>query len=263
MPTFTLLDSPSSRGGAAATTLQLLGAPTVLNAAKRRVALERKTAALLAILALEGPTPRARLLHLLWPESREETARNNLVQLLRKLHALAGTSLIEGRVCLALCADVTADVLGLDASPSGSDASLLHGDPRLLAACEFDDCPDLEEWVIFARERLFERTLLRLRDHADRFERTGQSSEALRVVQRLLYLDPLSEDAHVRLMRLHASTGNRHRAWTCFEQLRTRLRRELGVEPLGETQGLARALLGGERFTADARPAAFSLRSSA
>lgn len=45
---------------------------------------ERRTAAILAVLALEGPTPRSRLAGLLWPEVPEATARNNLAQALRR-----------------------------------------------------------------------------------------------------------------------------------------------------------------------------------
>jgi hypothetical protein len=39
-----------------------------------------KDAALLAWLAVEGPTPRERLARLLWPESDDATARNALRQ---------------------------------------------------------------------------------------------------------------------------------------------------------------------------------------
>ena len=48
-------------------------------------ALERKHAALLAWLWVEGPTPRSRLAGLLWPEASEERARGNLRQRLLKL----------------------------------------------------------------------------------------------------------------------------------------------------------------------------------
>ncbi|MBP7668809.1 MAG: hypothetical protein KA774_18330, partial [Burkholderiaceae bacterium] len=46
--------------------------------------LERKHAALLAWLHLEGPTPRGRLAGLLWPDVPEDRARGNLRQRLLK-----------------------------------------------------------------------------------------------------------------------------------------------------------------------------------
>ncbi len=54
------------------------------------IALAPRDAALLAWLALEGPTPRARLAALLWPTSEPEAARNTLRQRLfhLKKHAL-------------------------------------------------------------------------------------------------------------------------------------------------------------------------------
>ena len=47
--------------------------------------LEPKDALLLAYLAIEGPTPRARLASLLWPDVDDERARGNLRQRLLRL----------------------------------------------------------------------------------------------------------------------------------------------------------------------------------
>ena len=52
--------------------------------------LERKHAALLAYLRLEGATPRGRLAGLLWPEVGSERARGNLRQRLSRLRQEAG-----------------------------------------------------------------------------------------------------------------------------------------------------------------------------
>lgn len=54
------------------------------------IPLERKVAGVLAYLALEGPTPRSKLAGLLWPETHERVARNNLVQSLRRLRRAVG-----------------------------------------------------------------------------------------------------------------------------------------------------------------------------
>src|SRR5688572_25779838 len=58
--------------------------------------LEKKTAAMVAYLAVEGTTSRSRIAGLLWPESKEATARNNLAQAIRRLRTASGASLIEG-----------------------------------------------------------------------------------------------------------------------------------------------------------------------
>jgi DNA-binding SARP family transcriptional activator len=52
--------------------------------------------ALLTFLALEGLTLRSKLAALLWPDSDDRTARNNLVQTLRSLKKVTGTTLVIG-----------------------------------------------------------------------------------------------------------------------------------------------------------------------
>src|SRR5262245_45059477 len=74
--------------------------------------LDRKEAALLAYLALEGATSRQRLAELLWPEA-DERARANMRQMLRRLRLSAGRELVEGREALSLVSDVTADAAQL------------------------------------------------------------------------------------------------------------------------------------------------------
>ena len=61
-----------------------------------------RDAALLAWLVIEGPTARARLATLLWPESDAEAARNALRQRLFQLRRQIGMDLVEGQTTLAL-----------------------------------------------------------------------------------------------------------------------------------------------------------------
>ena len=58
--------------------------------------LEPKDALLLAYLALEGPTPRARLAAMLWPDVEEERARGNLRQRLLRLKRATRLELVTG-----------------------------------------------------------------------------------------------------------------------------------------------------------------------
>lgn len=76
--------------------------------------LERKAAGVLAYLALEGPTPRSKLAGLLWPESHERAARNNLVQSLRRLRGAAGGyEAVRGEGVLHLAQGLEAEVAQL------------------------------------------------------------------------------------------------------------------------------------------------------
>ena len=75
---------------------------------------------------------------------------------------------------------------------------------------------------------------------------TGDYETGIRYARRLVRIDPLSEEAHRKLIRLYALSGRRGRALAHYEDLVDLLDRELGVEPLEETTALCRSLRDGE-----------------
>ena len=75
--------------------LKLLGNAQVLKGKQPPLVLDRKPAAVLAYLALEGPTPRPKLAGLLWPDSGEEVARTNLRKLLQRLRENVGDEVLD------------------------------------------------------------------------------------------------------------------------------------------------------------------------
>ena len=94
--------------------------------------------ALVAYLALEGTTPRAKLVGLLWPEASEHAARANLRQLLRRLRVTAGADVVVGNTGLQLAADVWVDARSVPAPAA---------DEELLEGCDYDDYEELSAWV--------------------------------------------------------------------------------------------------------------------
>ncbi|WP_018466983.1 ATP-binding protein [Calidithermus timidus] len=226
--------------------LRLLGPPSLIGQG-RTLLLERKPAALLAYLALEGPTPRSRLAGLLWPEGSEASARNNLRQALFTLRRYP--ALFEGSDPLGLGPLVGSDVAELQsllASGQG-DLRLEYGD--LLQGYDYDDCPEFEEWLIYERGRLQELRVEALKLICERLEREASLAEALSWAQKLLEEDPLSEAAHRRAMRLHYLLGDRGAALRAYHRCQEVLRRELGVEPLEETRLLAQEIERGRVVT--------------
>ncbi|PYE55444.1 BTAD domain-containing putative transcriptional regulator [Deinococcus yavapaiensis] len=205
-----------------------------------RLAVERKTAACLAYLALEGPTTRARLVGLLWPTSPEATARNNLSQLLRKLRLATGQEWVAGADILTLSADLVVDALeARDLYTRGRHAEFLDRAGGLLGGLVYDDCPELEDWLLSEQERWAEWRAHASRAEADRLERDGALDDAAVLVRALLDLDPISEEAWRRLMRLHYLRGDRAAALKAYHKCREVLRREFGADPLPETAALA------------------------
>ncbi|MEX2536288.1 MAG: BTAD domain-containing putative transcriptional regulator [Trueperaceae bacterium] len=219
--------------------LRVLGEAS-LERAGRRVVPERKTAALLAVLALEGAAGRSRLAGLLWPDSGEERARGNLRQLLRRLRTSAGDDLLDTADLIRLLPHVEVDVVKLQAAAVFEGIAFratVAGE--LLAGHDYDDCPELLEWLTTQRERLVALRRELLEDEIERRRAEHDHAGALRLAERLLELDPLSEEAYRRIMRLHYLSGDRAAALRAFGRCRDTVQRELGVDPLPETVALA------------------------
>jgi DNA-binding SARP family transcriptional activator/predicted negative regulator of RcsB-dependent stress response len=239
---------------AAAWRAELLGGARLLGPGGAGGPLERRRAALLAYLALEGPTSRQRLAGLLWPDGGEGQARANLRQVLKRLRDTAGTDLVSGDAVLSLAPGLEVDAARLVELAFAGDAGVLELTGELLAGLAFDDAPELEEWLLGAREGLDSRRRDAAASESERLEAAGEFGPALAYARRRLALEPLAEEAHRRVMRLHYLSGDRGAALAAYERLRATLREELGAEPLPETARLAREIERG----AGVRPAAVS-----
>lgn len=221
--------------------LQLLG-PARLQTPNGQVVFERKTAAVLAYLALEGPTPKYRLAGWLWPESGESTARNNMRQLLRRLR-LSSNNLIQGEERIALNPQVACDACELS---SLNLDQVLQLDGQLLDGFDYDDTPELADWLEGVRQEFKELRWRATEAQAEQLEQAERLAEALEWAQRLVKLDPLAEEAHQRLMRLYYRLGNRAAAMAAYERCYNLLKQELGAQPLPSTQALAQQIEQGQ-----------------
>jgi DNA-binding SARP family transcriptional activator/tetratricopeptide (TPR) repeat protein len=207
--------------------IQLATAPRLVALDGRMTALGPRDGALLAWLALEGPTPRARLAQLLWPESEPESARNALRQRLFQLRRTAGTDLVVGSHTLALAEGVAHDLL---------DADSVLGE----AVDEFGN--ELREWLAQQRERRHHRLCQSLTELADLAEAARDLPDALSHAGELLSLQPLSEEAHRRVMRLRYLAGDRPGALLAFDRCEQVLKHEVGVAPSPETLALLQTI---------------------
>lgn len=200
--------------------LHLATAPRFITADGREVLLQARDAVLLAWLALEGPTRRAHLAALLWPNSAPESARNALRQRLFQLRKLVDAELVVGTAQLALAENLTHD---LDAA-----STLLEGE-------RVDLGQEVDAWIVRTRVRLGERERRRLLATADAAEQAGDWQQAVRWAEALLQFDPLREDAYRRLMRVHYFSGDRAAALLAFDRCEQMLKDEVGARPSSET----------------------------
>ncbi len=216
--------------------LLLLGPPRLEAGGEPIPLRSQKTPVLLAYLALEGPTPRARLAGLLWESSG---ARTNLRTEIYHLNRSAPGVLEPARQQLAL-GSVEVDVHGFEAQLNAG---------RLQAAVELYRGPfltglnpgvsaELEEWIHYHRARLqtrYNEALLRLARLAE------DPREALEHLSRLRSVDPLNEEALREAMRRLVALGENRRAVALYREHAAFLERELGLPPEPETRALAEA----------------------
>jgi DNA-binding SARP family transcriptional activator/predicted ATPase len=228
--------------------IRLLGDFSLIYADRQVTSLNTmRLQSLLAYLVLHRDVPQQRqhLAFLFWPDTTEAQARNNLRQLLHQLrqafpaveHFLSTDThtfhwhpvtpfhldVAEFEQALAEAAEASRqhDQHALQASLEQAD-SLYRGE--LLPGC-------YDEWIVPERERLRQRHLQALEQLLRLFEVQGNTVTAIRYAQRLLALDPLSEDLYRRLMGLFALNNDRASALHVYHTCVTTLQREMGVDP--------------------------------
>jgi DNA-binding SARP family transcriptional activator len=219
---------------------------------------KRKALALLVYLVTRSgsPAPARFAAGLLWPESSTAAAQNSLrvtcSQLQKSLERAqedAQPYLISNRLDLQFN-PLSRYELDVTRFRSLIEACRTHthpGQPEDCAECaarlaqavmlvrgpflegfSLPDCPAFDEWLFFQRERLHQQVTAALEQLANFHERAGDAAEAESYARRLLELDPLREQAHLRLMRLLAGAGQRSAALAQYETLRRLLADELG-----------------------------------
>jgi DNA-binding SARP family transcriptional activator len=219
--------------------LRLLAVPALVLPTGDLAALERKDAALLAVLALDGPLPRARAAALLWPDAEPQKARNSLRQRLFRLRRAAGCDVVAEDTALALAPGIDHDLADLP-SRLADDPAWAFGE--LLGSFGYEDCEELEDWVRAARQRVRSHRRDALAASIAREEGAGHVARALVFAERLVTEDPLSEQAHRLVMRLHYRRGDRSAALGAFARCQQLLNRELRAEPGAETRDLAQLI---------------------
>lgn len=214
---------------------------------------------LIAYLALhrDAPQSRQRLAFLLWPDSSEAQARNNLRQFVHVLRRTApgigdilliDTHALQWRRDIDLRLDVEAferalrivedDTRALDAS------AIRAAGERMLVVYQADLLPGCyDEWLTSERERLRDQFTRALRRMIGFCEGQRDLASAIRCARQLIRVDPLNEEGYRCLMRLLALTGDRVGELRAFQACVGALRQALGIEPSQTTADLHERLL--------------------
>lgn len=247
----------------AQTTIQLCGR-YVVELAGARVESKlpgRQGRLLLAYLVLnrDRPVGRSRLVDALWSGELPRDPADALAALLSKLRATLGNDLVAGRgdVQLMLPPDARVDVEEAVAGVHEAESACSLGDwPRAWSA-------SLGAQLIARRTLLGEYEAAWIDEWRRELEDVHQRAlecyvrgclglggtelaSAERAARRLVRAAPLRESATALLMEALEARGNAAEALLVYEELRTRLRDELGVAPAEPLQAAYRRLLGSQ-----------------
>jgi DNA-binding SARP family transcriptional activator len=223
----------------------------------------RKSGELFAYLALNrrGLHTREHLAGVFWGESAEERARHALNTTLwrinRVLEPAGGGANQRGylrvtpqHIGFNTASDTWLDVaefesrceLAEQAETPVQRAALYSQAISFYRADLLVDC--YEDWCIVERERLqglYLRALARLMAHNSA---QAEYDLAIDCARRILGCDPLREEVHRDLMRLHLTAGQPAAALRQYRLCEELLRQELAVEPAPETRALLAPILG-------------------
>ncbi|MEO5817271.1 MAG: BTAD domain-containing putative transcriptional regulator [Gemmatimonadaceae bacterium] len=212
------------------------------------MAAQRKSLALLALLAVAGPRGMSRdaLIAYVWPESDAERARGALRQTLHAMRSrvgdvelLIGTS--ELRLNPQLVSSDVARFIDCLARDEFTDAVSAYGGP-FLEGYHLSGAPTFEQWVAEQRsrlERVFGGALERLANEA---AARGAFAESVAQWHRLAVTEPLNGRVAIGLMRALAAAGDPAAALRHAAIHEALLRKELESAPDPAVMALAAQL---------------------
>jgi len=203
------------------------------------------------------PTARDELADVLWPDRVPPAVDSAVSALLSKLRRLVGPERLEGRIRLQLLLpngswidhEAAAEALHrAEGAAARNEWAEAWGPARVaqhIAARTFlagEDAPWIDEW----RRRLDDVYLhsLELTAQASLGIGRGELDTAERAARTLVARAPYRESGYRFLMQVLAARDNPAEGLRVYEELRVRLRDELGTAPSPSTQALHKQLLG-------------------
>lgn len=231
-------DCPPAQIGVSAETALVIAHDVRIRGPRGEQALaDRRAAAVLAMLAVEGNVWAHRLAETLWPEASTAQALMALGALRIELTESAGLRLIEGVELLQLAAGIAVRI-----GASDHDLDHLadeHLAPRLLGAYAYDDLAELADWLRATQQRSDRVARMRYTDLSFESERCGDLASAIAYAQRALALDRRCEDCLLRLMQLLTRAGQPAVALATYARSDALMRRRHGTPLSNDVRCLA------------------------
>ncbi len=214
----------------------------------------QRTAVLLAYLALnrDRSHPKEELTEMLWPDSDPALTRPRLNQALYSLRTQfeshcfpKGSVFLSDRHTVQLNpASATTDVEDFERALRVARSQI--PDQEKIASLKYsiglyrgELLPGFyDPWISAARDQISDRHGNALKMLASISEGVGDLSEALEASRRLAVIEPLEEEHHAAVIRLHGLLGDPRSAMRQFRVLERILQEELGDVPTTATKNL-------------------------
>lgn len=224
--------------------LLLLGQATLLDGGESHHLPPEGPTWLLVILAChDGWLDRGEIALLLWPDEAETSARHNLSQLLYRSRRQPWSHLLAAeprRIRFTGSSDAGRLQRNLAASDWQAAAELWNG--PLLGNMSGPDVHTWNDWLAAERANLLAGFKEAALMHAQELTRDGLHDQAATLLQRALHEDPLDETLLQAYLQAARSGSRRQQASGVYRTFVKLLEEELGLEPLPETEQLARQL---------------------
>jgi len=185
---------------------------------------------------------------LLWPDANRRAASNSLRSALhaarKGLDPTIGSRYLASKdESLLLCSE-GGPWVDVDAFEEAAATARRKKEPATYRAAielysgELLPEDSYEEWLEGRRDELRQLYLTLLVELAGLHEDRNELGLAIEALRKATAKEPVFEEAHVSLMRLHALSGRPERALTQYERLRDTLTRGLGTRPAEATRRL-------------------------
>jgi DNA-binding SARP family transcriptional activator len=243
--------------------IRLFGSLSLVSEGKNELSLPgRKARDLLSYLVLKHDVPLSRehLTDLFWGHRDEVHARRCFNTTLWRLQVAFGGKdspakryLRSDAQTVSFCPSsaVSIDVVdfercceladGWPAEEVDHRAALHHQAVSMYRDDLLSDC--YESWCVADRERLQRLYVRALRRLVQYHRQRGEIDVAIADARRILVCDPLREEVHRALIRLHLDSGDPTAALLQYQACSEMLKRELGIAPMPETSQLVQSLM--------------------
>ncbi|AOY74774.1 AAA family ATPase [Clostridium formicaceticum] len=219
--------------------LQLFNTPAIFKNNTRIFLPFKKAEALFYYLVVHQRATREELVHLLWGEIDEETAKKNLRNAMYKIRKAFDLNIVISpqRAIVMINPDIKIES-DLEIFITGRDKGIGVYTGEFLQGFHVRDGGAFENWMSTTREYYREMYIARLQEKLHRFLDKKDEKMVEYYAKLLIQVDPFDEKTYRILMRLYSDQGAYSKAIDLYSRLQQVLQQELGITPDRRTKEL-------------------------